>query len=238
MIPILLRDLGTRLLLVVAIAFVLYLLEPAFHQHGPVDSEVAAELGAVGVSATLAYLAGLSMIVLLAGFVSTDRREGYARIFFSHPTSPLAYYGLKWVLALVLSLAAAALFLVLGQLFAWGELRGGWAGMLLPLLTALVYGGLMAFFSSALPRGDAWVAFVLFLPTFFPQVLTLLELGVSPGAYQAVTFLLPPQPALQAVYQGLVQGGEMAWGAVAFVVGYAAVWLGAAGLLLRARELP
>lgn len=238
MIAILLRDLRGRLVLLLALMALLYFLEPAFHQHGPVeDPEAAASLSALGISATLAYLAGLSMIVLLAGFVSTDRREGYTRIFFAHPTSPLALYGLRWGLALLLTVAAAALFLLVGQWVAWGEVRGGWGGLLLAALAALIYGGLMAFLSALLPRGDAWVAFVLFLPTFFPQLLTLLQMTTAPGFHRALLFVLPPQTALQEVYQGLLLGTP-AWGAAAFAVGYGMVWLGAAVLLLRLREWP
>ena len=235
MIGILLRDLRWRLLLLLLVCFLLYFLEPAFHQHEVVDPELTAELGPIGISATLAYLAGLAMIVLLAGFVSTDRREGYARIYFSHPTSPLAYYSLRWGLAFALAVAAAIAFLIVGQTIAWGGVRGGGSGLLLALLAACVYGGLMAFLSVTLPRGDAWIAFLLFIPTFFPQLLTLLETTLSPGAYRALLFVLPPQTALQDVYQGLLLR-DLAWGPVLFVLGYSAVWLVAAALVLRLRE--
>lgn len=238
MIPILLRDLRWRLLFVALIAVLFYFLEPAYHQHGEaVDPQTAASLGPVGISASLAYLAGLAMIVLLAGFVSSDRREGYTRIFFSHTTSPLAFYGTRWALALVLALLAAAAFLLFGQLFAWGELRGGASGLLLALLTALIYGGLMAFFSTALPRGDAWVGFLLFVPTFFPNLLQLLATTVPAPVHRALLFLLPPQTALQEVYQSLIFG-EVAWAPILFAVGYAAVWLAGAVALLRLREWP
>lgn len=235
MIPILLRDLRWRLALLVVVCLLFYFLEPAFHQHEEVavDPEVAQELGPVGVSATLAYLAGLSMIVLLAGFVSTDRREGYARMYFSHPTSPLAYYALRWGLALAVALGTALVFLLVGQTFAWGEFRGGGSGMLLALLAALVYGGLMAFLSVALPRGDAWIAFLLFLPTFLPP--GVVESAIPAGLYRPLLFVLPPQTALQDVYQGLLLN-DLAWGSVVFVLGYAAVWLVAATLVLRLRE--
>lgn len=232
MIEVMLRDLRGRIALVAALCVVLYFLEPGFHQHGPVDAEVASEMGPLGVSATLAYLAGLAMIALLAGFVSTDRREGYGAILFSHPTSPLAYYGLRWLLAAGLALAAALLFLLFGQAIAWGEVRGGGGGMLLALLTTLIYGGLMAFFSTVLRRGDAWVVFLLFLPTFFPQLLTLLEAALPAPAHALLVFLLPPQGALQEVYRGLLLG-EVVWPAVAFAGGYGLVWLGLAILVLR-----
>ncbi|MBV9774150.1 MAG: hypothetical protein JO040_09390, partial [Gemmatimonadetes bacterium] len=121
MIPVILREWGPRLLLLLLVAWVLYLMEPAFHPEEVVDPEVAAELGALGLSATLSYLAGLTMIVLLAGFVSTDRRRGYAHLFLSHPVHPLLLYGLRVALAAVVAMCAAVLFLVLGQWAGWGE---------------------------------------------------------------------------------------------------------------------
>jgi hypothetical protein len=234
-IELMLRDLRGRLGLVAVLCLLLYFLEPGFHRHGAVDPELAGEMGPLGISATLAYLAALAMIVLLAGFVSTDRRERYADILFSHPTSPLGYYGLRWVLAVMLALAAALAFLLLGQLVAWGEVRGGGAGLLLALLTSLIYGGLMAFFSTVLRRGDAWVVFLLFLPTFFPQLLTLLEAALPPAANGLLLFLLPPQGALQEVYGGLLLG-QIAWPAVLFAAGYGLVWLGLAAAVLTLRD--
>ena len=239
MIPILLRDLAPRLLLVALASVGFYLFEPGFHQHGPVAADVAAELGPLGLSATLANFAAVTMLILLAGFVAADRRRGYYRIFFSHPTSPLAYYALKWALALGLALLATAVFLVVGQLAAWGQVRGGAEGLLLALLSALVYGGLMAFLSVALPRGDAWAGVLLFLITY--AWLWLLSLGAEPFTAplrQAISFVLPPQTALQDVYQAIVSGGSTAWGAAAFAAGYGVFWLVLAGVLLRVREWP
>lgn len=242
MIPILLRDMAPRLLLVLLVALLLYALEPGFHQHEVLPAgellEVPPELGPLGIAATLANLAALAMLILLAGFVADDRRRGYYRIHLSHPVSPLALYGLRWLLAFALALGAAALFLVLGQLVAWGELRGGAAGLLLALLAALTYGGLLAFLSVVLPRGDAWAAVALYLLTFF--WLQVLSLGAEPltaGLRQAITLVLPPQTALQDVYVALLRG-SIAWGAAAFVAGYGVFWLVAAGVLLRLREWP
>lgn len=82
---------GPRLLLVGLAGFMFYLLEPSFHQHGPVPADMQADLGPRGLAASLSNLAGLSMLVLLGGFISTDRRRGYYRLFFAHPVSPLAF---------------------------------------------------------------------------------------------------------------------------------------------------
>jgi len=236
-IPVTLRDWAPRFLLLLAVAWVLYLLEPGFHAHEAAAAGAlpAEELGPLGISATLSYLAGIVMIVLLAGFVSTDRRHGYAQLYLSHPVRPLALYGLRWAIAGAAALLASLLFLVLGQVVAWGGFHGGWAGLLLPALSVLVYGGLMAFLSTALPRGDAWVALALLLPTFFPDALVLLERGLNPAGYRILLFLLPPQWAYQEVYAGLL-AGTPAWGAVAYVAGYGVFWLLLGAGLLRLRQ--
>jgi hypothetical protein len=232
-----LRDLRWRLLTVLAAGLLLYSQEPAFHQHEEVDPNAIA-LGPLGISATLSHFAAISMVVLLAGFVSTERRDGYTRINFSHPTSPLSYYGLRWGLAYVLSWALSAFFLAVGQLVAWGEFRGGLAGLLLPTLSALIAGGLMAFFSVVLPRGDAWVVFLLLLvPVLFPQLLTLGLAGLSTGANRALTLVLPPQNALADVWDGLLLGA-LPWAAVVYAAAYGTLFLGAAALILQRREWP
>lgn len=236
MIAILLWDLRWRLGLLLLIAVVLYALEPGFHQHDDFDI-MAIELGPLGVSSTLSYFAGLAMIVLLAGFVSRERAEGYTRLHFSHPTSIPAYYALRWGLACALAVGGAALFLVVGQAIAWGTIRGGWSGLILPLMSAVVYGGLMAFLSILLPRGDAWVAFALFLPTFFPQILTLGLANASPLVRQLTLMVLPPHGAFQDVWQSLLLA-DFAWGGVGFAALYGGLFLAAAGLILRLREWP
>lgn len=235
MIEVMLRDLRWRLVFVALVAVLLYFLEPAFHLHDTVDAQFSGDAGPLGVSATLAYLCALSMILLLAGFISSDFREGYAAIHFSHPTSPLGFYGLRWGLALGVTLTAALVFLLVGQLIAWGEVRGGWSGLLLALLAALVYGGLMAFFSALLRGGEGWIVFVLFLPTPLPPILTWLENTLPPALHTLVLFLLPPQHALQEVYRGILLGAS-AWPAVAYAAGYGLFWLILAAVVLRLRQ--
>ena len=234
MIAVMLGDMRWRVALVGLLAVLLYFLEPAFHQHGPVDPQLAGDAGPAGISASLAYLSALAMILLLAGFVSGDRREGYAAILFSHPTAPLAYYGLRWLLALAVTIAAAALFLLVGQVVAWGEIRGGGAGLLLALLAAIVYGGLMAFFSTLLRGGEGWLVFLLFLPTPLPAILTWLQTALPGAVYSILLFLLPPQHALQEVYRGLILG-MVAWPAVVYALGYGLFWLIGAAIVLRLR---
>ena len=45
MIEVMLRDLRGRLALVLLLCVMLYFLEPGFHEHGPVDPELASEMG-------------------------------------------------------------------------------------------------------------------------------------------------------------------------------------------------
>jgi hypothetical protein len=237
-IPVLLRGMVPRLVLVALLGVAFFFMEPGFHTHdAPVPEEFRLDLGAPGLAASLAHLAGLSMLVLLGGFISNDRRQGYYRLFFAHPTRPVAYYALRWGLGLLMALVAAAAFLVIGQLAAWGRFEGGWAGLYLALLAAVAYGGMIAFLSVLLPRGDAWVALVLFVFNVF--WLQAVALGAPlPGVLNdAVSILLPPQLALNDVYDGLIRG-EIVWGASAFAAGYGVFWLLVAGLLLRLRDWP
>lgn len=239
MIPVLLRGMLPRMLLVALLGLAFYQLEPGLHRHDEgVPDDFFLDLGALGISATLANYAGLAMLVLLGGFVSTDRRQGYYRLFFAHPTRPLAFYGLRWLLGLAIAMAAAALFLVLGQVVAWGGFEGGWSGLWLAFLAAVAYGGLIAFLSVALPRGDAWVALVLFVFNYFWLQAVALGAQPLPGMLNdLVPLLLPPQLALSDVYDGIVRG-ETAWGASAFAAGYGVFWLTVAGVMLRLRDWP
>jgi ABC-type transport system involved in multi-copper enzyme maturation permease subunit len=235
-IAVLLRAMTPRLA-VLALAMVLfYLYEPAFHTHEVQDLDPQ-YLGVEGLAATLANLTGVAMLVLLAGFVSTDRRRGYYRMFFCHPTRPLAFYALHWVLALVLAMASAAVFLVAGQLAAWGEFRGGWSGLFLALLSAVVYGGVMAFLSAVLRSGEAWVSVVIFLFTFFWLSQQIGGDAVPDALRDLLTMVLPPQLPLGSVYMGLL-AGVVDWGAALFALGYGVFWLAAAALVLRLRDWP
>lgn len=236
MIGVLLRGMIPRMGLLLVAMVLFYLYEPAFHTHELADLDPQ-YMGAMGLAATLANLTGVAMLVLLAGFVSTDRRRGYYRMFFCHPTRPIAFYALHWGMALVLAMAAAALFLVVGQWVAWGEFRGGWSGLFLAFLSAVVYGGVMAILSVALRGGDAWVSVVIFLFTYF-WLAQQVGGAVVPGPFRdAVTLVLPPQIPLGTVYMGLL-AGVVDWGAAAFALGYGVFWLSASALLLRLRDWP
>lgn len=244
MIPLLLWQLRWRLLVVLAICGAFYLLEPSFHVHEALDAADAVDAIPPGeIAFTLANLAAASMLVLLAGFVATDRRRGYYRIHFSHPTRPLAYYGLRWGLAYALTLIIAAGFFGVSQLAAWGELRAGPSALVQPALFALIYGALVAFASIAFPRGDSLIVLAVYLLTDLWQgfLSFFADSGVDPPlsalARQAVSFALPPHLALRDFYEA-TRAGHAAWGAAGFAGGYGLFWLAAAALLLWSREWP
>lgn len=238
MIPIMLRGMLPRVLMVALLCVAFFFIEPGFHTHEAAPEEFRLDLGALGISATLSNLAGLSMLILLGGFVSNDRRQGYYRLFFSHPTRPLAFYALRWAMGLATAMLAAAAFLVIGQLVAWGRFEGGWIGLYLALLAAVANGGMIAFLSVTLSRGDTWVALVLFLFNYFWLLAISAGAQPLPGLLgDVVSIVLPPQLALNDVYDGLVRG-EIVWGASAFAAGYGVFWLLLAGLVLKLRDWP
>lgn len=240
MIPILLKQLRWRIAALALAGFLFYMGDPALHEH-PAESpsDVAELLEPFGISFTIANLATVGMVVMLAGFIATDRRRGYYRLAFSHPTRPLAFYGLRWVLSLAVAMLAGAFFWLFAQLAAWGEVRVGPSFLLQALLLAVVYGGLTAFFSALVPRGDVFLAVILFFLT--DLWLTLVQespiLPLTPGLRAAISFVLPPHSAVSDVYTALLSGG-VAGGAAAYALGYGLFWLILAGLLVKYREWP
>lgn len=239
MIPVMLRGMLPRLALVALAAWLFYLLEPGFHQHGAevAGEEVGLNLGYLGIAASLSNLSVFSMLILLGGSMSGDRVNGWYRMYFAHPTRPVAFYGVQWLLALAISMCVSALFLVVGQIAAWGEFQGGWSGLWLALMAAISYGGMIAVLS-VLIRGDTWVGLLLIVINYV--WLQAISLGVQPvpGLLgDVLALLLPPQLALSDIYDGLLAGG-IAWGPSAFAAGYGVFWLIVSGVLLRMREWP
>ena len=240
MIAVLLRQLRWRIAALVAAAFLFYLGDPALHEHVEESpGDVADLLEPFGISFTIANLATIGMVVMLAGFIAADRRRGYYRLTFSHPTRPLAFYALRWAVSLAMAMLVAAGFWLFAQLGAWGKVQVGPAFLFHGLLLAVVYGGLTAFFSALVPRGDGFLAVMAFLLTDF--WLNLVQASpvqpFTPGVRGAISFLLPPHSAVSDVYNALLSG-TVAWGAAAYALGYGLFWLVVAGLLVKYREWP
>lgn len=239
MIPVLLRQLRWRLLALVFAAWVFYLIEPGLHMHDAEPTSVDEVLQPTGISFSAANLAALGAVVLLTGFIAADRRHGYYRIHFSHPTRPLALYGLRWAMGVALAVASAAAFFVLAQGAAWGEMRVHAGFLLHAAALAVVYAGVTAFFSAALPKGDGAAAVGLyFVTSFWLEVTTQWPISpVADGVRRVVSFVLPPHSAASDVYSAMLLG-QVNGAALAFCAGYGLFWLGVAGLLVQLREWP
>jgi len=240
MILAMLRQLRWRLLGLLGVAVMFYLAEPGLHapEVDP-DSFDTAILRPTEISFSAANLAGLATIVLLAGFIATHRRRGYYRLQFSHPTRPLAFYGLRWVMSVVLGTALSAVFFLLAQLAAWGSVRVSPGFLLQAAVFAVMYGGVAAFFSALLPAGDFGATVVVYFMTaaWLEVTVNWPVSPISPGVSAVVSFLLPPHSAATDVYSAML-AGQIGWAPISFCVGYGLFWLVLAGLLVRFREWP
>ncbi|HSU14253.1 hypothetical protein [Longimicrobium sp.] len=241
MITLYLWQLRWRIVAVAVVCLGFYLIEPSFHVHAAAGSADYVPPGEIAF--TLANLAAASMLVLLTDFISGDRRRGYFRIYFSHPTRPVSFYALRWTVAYAVTMLIVCAFFILAQLAAWGEIRAGVGSLAQPALFALIYGAVLAFFSVVLPVGDgAMVLSIYFLTDLWLGILGMFEEAqlAPPGPFllrQAVSFVLPPHLALRDAYDLVVTGGSP-WAPVSFAAGYGVFWLALAGLLLWRREWP
>ncbi|HET6229459.1 MAG TPA: hypothetical protein VFE05_05215 [Longimicrobiaceae bacterium] len=241
MIRIALRSVLWRLPLLIPVVLWFYLKEPGFAFRGPIPAEFADDLKPSGLAFTLSNLAGLSLVILLGGFISHDRWRGYYKLYFAHPVRPVTFYAVRWLVGVAAAMGVAALFLVFGQLAAWGEMRVGPAFLLQPLLFTLVYGGILAFLSAliAWPWVDALLVVAIFYATEVWRFL-IQDMGLellTPGLRALVFLVLPPHYALNDIYTGLTMG-VVDWAATLFTAGYALFWLALAALLVRFREWP
>jgi hypothetical protein len=239
LIPVLLRQLRPRIVALLFIGCMFYLAEPAFHSHDVEPTSIEEILAPTLISLSAANYAGLAVTILLAGFIGNDRRRGYYRLQFSHPTRPLAFYALRWALSLAIAMSLAMLFLMLGQLVAWGEVRVGLQFTAQAFTFAMIYAGIAAFFSALLEKGDlAATVAIFFVAAFWIEaVQSWTNQPFTPGLRRLISFILPPHTAATDVYNALLSGG-VAWGAAAYALGYGLFWLILAGLLVKYREWP
>lgn len=224
-----------RALGVLATGLAFYALEPAFRTVEDVDPRLRVELGPRGLAASMANLAALAVIWFLGGTLSSDRRRGALRLLGAHPVEPLAILALRWAAGIGAAVVAALLFLVLGQLAAWGRWEGGLGGLALAFLSAWAHAGLLAVLGAVLPRGDGWVAAaVALLGAVWAQLLAIGLLPPGAGA-QILTVVLPPQTALDAVYHGLL-AGTLDRAATLYVLAYGACGFALAAGILTVRD--
>jgi hypothetical protein len=212
-------------------------------EHGHVNADQLFLLGgypAVSALLLLGWLLGrfplIATLVLMAGLVSHDHAEGYARLYAVRPLSPVRVYGTRFVVLGGLAFAVSAVLLPAFDLL----LLGTWAGpatLVLILANVLVFGALTAFLS-VWTRGDAWIALLLGLAALVWQALRDAgRLAVPPGVRDVVSFILPPQAALFRLEEAFGDVAPIPWDAFVYAAGYGLVLLVIAALALRRREL-
>jgi hypothetical protein len=179
----------------------------------------------------------IAALVLLSGVISEDRASGFARLVHVRPRSRLVYYGTRVsvfaLLAFVVSSIVVPLFdfLILGR---WS----GWAAVAVIGAHVLVYGSVTVLFS-VFTRADAWIA--LFVALFAIVWDALRTAGAvanaPPGVREALTLLLPPQGALNAIEAAFAQMQPVPMPALGLVAFYSLLLVVIAGLLLERREI-
>jgi len=178
----------------------------------------------------------IATLVLLAGIVSGDRGAGYARIYAVRPTSPLAVYGVRFLVLAATAFVLCAVLLPTFDLL----LLGTWAGpatLVLILANILAFGGLVTFLS-ACTRADAWIALFLAISALVWNALRAAgKLTIPIGVRDFISFLLPPQAALLRLEGAFGTLQPIPWDAFWLVAGYGLVLLAAAVIVLRHREL-
>lgn len=176
-------------------------------------------------------------LVLMAGFVSQDRADGMARLYFARPVSPVALYALRFATLAALAFTLSATLLPIFDLILLGE----WAGEgALALIAAdiMVYGGLVVLLS-LFTRADAWIALLLAILAMTWHALRsagLLDV-LAPAGRETITFLLPPYGALFAIESAFGDLRPVPWDAFAFACAWGAMLLATAAVILTRREV-
>lgn len=213
--------------------------------HGEVDPSQLFLVGGyplVSALLLLGWILGrfplIATLVLLAGFVSHDRAEGYARVYAVRRTSLIRIYGGRW---LALEAAAFVLSAVLMPSFDLIMLGGRWAGggtFVLIAAYVICYGGLVALLS-VWTRGDAWVALLVAIVALVWNAIVQAGVlaGAPPGTVDLITFVLPPQAQFYRLEGAFAGVQAIPWDAFASIAGYGSVMLLLAALSLARREL-
>lgn len=243
-----LRALRRRFALLLGLAFVLVgsaamaRLLSAGTDH--VELDRIFELGGTTLASAfllLGWLVGrfplIATLVLFAGFFSRDRETGMARLYLARPVTPLAVWGVRFLVLALSVLVLSAIVLPAFDLV----LLGTWAGPATFVLTAsyiIAYAGLIALLSTW-TRGDAWIALLLALAAMSWDAMRSADLlsALPAGGRQFVSLILPPHGALFALESAFGNVQPIPWNAFVDVCVYGVTMLVVAGLLLRMREV-
>lgn len=177
----------------------------------------------------------VATLVLLSGVVAHDRETGHARLLVARPVSPTLLYGARFLVLAGLAFTLSAVLMPLFDLIMLGRWGGG-ATLTLILAHVVVWGGLTALLST-LNGLDAWLALLLALFAMVWGSLMQADLvPLAPPLADALTFVLPPVQQLFALESAFAGVEPVPWNAFWFSIGYGAVMLIAAALVLRRRE--
>jgi ABC-type transport system involved in multi-copper enzyme maturation permease subunit len=247
-IPLTLRAMRRRLLLLTAFAVVLL----AFAGSGRllsgggdhVDLDPIFQLGGATLASAFllsGWLVGrlplIVTLVLLGGLFSQDRHDGTARLYFARPVSPLAVYGMRFLALSVLAFLFCSAVMPLFDLI----LLSQWAGPATFVLVAanvIAYGSVVALLS-VWTRADAWITLMLAVLAIAWHGLRsagLLE-AVPIGGRDFVTLMLPPHGALLALENAFGQLNPIPWDAVLNVCVYGATMLVITAFTFGRREV-
>ena len=178
----------------------------------------------------------IATLVLLAGFIADDRRDGYLREYAVRPVSLVRVYGVRWAALTAVAFVMSIVLMPLFDLLMLGK-TAGFAYVPLILAYVVAYGGLTALLS-VWTRGDAW--FALLIAIFALVWNALLGAGTlrgaPPGVAQVITFLVPPQSELLRLEGAFATIQPIPWDAFGIVCMYGVLALALAGVSLALRE--
>ncbi|HEX6693640.1 MAG TPA: hypothetical protein VF035_02940 [Longimicrobiales bacterium] len=230
----------SALYLVAAIAFRAL----ATGEHGQVEPDALFSVGGYALVSTM-LLSGWTIgrfplviaLVLLHGIFSSDVTAGYTRVYASTRVRLLTLYGFRLLLLLALAFLMSAVLLPAFDAIMLGKLSGSGIFVLIAAYL-LVFGSLTVFFS-VFTRADAWCTIFVFLGALvWHAMLRGGLLADAPVALtQAVTMILPPQGALNAIEDAFGMAAPIPWSAFLYVCAYSALLLVIAGVQLTRREI-
>jgi hypothetical protein len=179
----------------------------------------------------------IAVLVLTAGVFSRDRSEGWARLYYTRPISPLVFYARRFGLLMLLAFAWSALLMPAFDAI----LLGSWAGPTTLVLIAayvLAYGSLAALLS-VWTRHDAWVALLLAILAIVWHGLRAggVLVGTPPGTAEVISVVLPPHGALFAIETAFAEMRAVPTDALVYVALYSMLMLVLAGISLVRRDV-
>jgi hypothetical protein len=217
-----------------AIALLLVGLLLGFMMIAPVRAMMGSNIDAVAarriVIMVLPQIVFISAFIVFNGIISTDRKMGYYRFLFSKPVGIPAYYAQHFVVYFV---GFVAVFAVLLGVFSVAVVPFN------PIWTlaycALVYlslGGI-AFFISSLFRYDWPILAAVYLGSALANAVW----ADRTGWRMVIRDLLPPMHKLTPAMNDLINFGTLDVRAVAWLLGYSALFFVAGMVVLWRRPI-